>query len=187
MTGKECIRAESLAMRRAMTRSEHRTGSEAIAQRLWILPGFANASSVMTYVSSKDNEVDTRNVIGRLLAEGRGVWVPATRPGRRMAWFSLHGLDELEENAFGIFEPKRREGEGSPPDDAPVLTPGLAFSPHCRRIGYGAGYFDRFLADHAGTAIGLAFQFQIRDDVPSEPHDIPLDVIVTESAVYRRE
>lgn len=184
---KKRIRTESLALRRALTPGEYGALSEAVAARIWTLPEFASARHVMTYVSSKDNEVDTKPMIRRMLDEGRLVWAPAMRPGRRMAWLPLRSLDELAESSFQILEPQPRGSDPAPPDTAAVLTPGLAFSRNCGRIGYGAGYFDRFLANHVGTTIGLAFECQIRDDVPSEPHDVPLDIVVTESAVYRRD
>jgi 5-formyltetrahydrofolate cyclo-ligase len=86
---------------------------------------------------------------------------------------------------YGILEPRRDTREYVvPPDDAPVIVPGIAFSPAGHRIGYGKGYYDRFLAAHHGLKLGLAYEMQIVPSIPSDTHDVPVDLVITETATY---
>jgi 5-formyltetrahydrofolate cyclo-ligase len=131
-----------------------------------------------------DNELDTRGVLAWALGEGKTVLVPVCMPKRAMAWSVLRHFDQLAPSNFGVLEPRADARElVPPPADAPVLVPGIAFDRRGYRIGYGAGYFDRFLAHHAGLKIGLAYECQIIDAVPHEPHDVKMDMIVTERGI----
>jgi len=141
----------------------------------------------LCYVSSKDNEADTHPLIEALIQDGITVLVPIAKPKGVLLWSDLHGLEELEPGRFGILEPRAECVRiVEPPEEGVVIVPGIAFSTDCRRIGYGGGYFDRFLATFRGASIGLAFDMQIADDWQSEPRDVPLDFVVTESRIYCR-
>ncbi len=149
------------------------------------MPCFHRSLLFLSYVSSKDNEVDTHTLIRDLLARRATVLVPVTQPGRVLVWSQLHELEDLAPGRFGILEPKQECLRlVPPPKGGVVIVPGVVFSTDCRRIGYGGGYFDRFLAQYEGTSIGLAFDCQIADDWVSEPHDIPVDFVVTESQLF---
>lgn len=180
------IRARALARRRSLSVEDHRRWSAAIAGRLQGLPEFREASMVLSYVSAKDNEADTHGIISELLSESREVWVPRVAPARRLDWLQLRDWAELAPARFGMLEPAGGAPEPLPPPaDAVCLTPGIAFTREGYRIGYGGGYFDRFLAGFSGTAIGLAFECQLLDTFPREEYDRRVDLVVTESAVYR--
>ena len=184
---KAALRAQCLAARRAMPHDQWARDSAAIRRRLLSLPELAGAGPLLSYVSSKDHEVDTHALLQGFLDAQHPVWVPAMRPGRNLAWVPIRSLDDLAPGPFQILEPRPESVPGDPPPDAaPVLVPGIAFTPDCQRIGYGGGYFDRFLARHRGPAIGLAFDLQIIPAFPASPHDIPLALVVTPSRVYRR-
>jgi len=185
--GKAETRARYLTARRAMAHGKVAAWSEAILARLRTAPEFRDADTVLCYVSSKDNEVDTHGAIQWLLAEGRTVLVPIAEPEGVLGWSRIEGLDELARARFGILEPRPEcRRMTAPPADAVVLVPGIAFAPDGCRVGYGGGYYDRFLAHHAGPAIALAFELQMVDAVDRDPHDVPVDAVVTEKAVYRR-
>jgi len=179
---KHAIRAESLAARRALTPDQAIQKSTAILERLRSLPAFESARALLVYVSSKDNEVDTLHLIRSAIESGRKVLVPvAVTSTREMVWSELRSLDELTPSTFGIMEPKEdcvRPVEHGERDVA--LVPGIAFDAAGRRIGYGGGYYDRFLASFSGKKVALAYELQVYDSIPSEPHDLPVDVIVTE-------
>lgn len=154
-----------------------------IATRLTVIEAFHNAEAILTYVSM-ENEVDTQRLIERLLRSGRMVLVP-TVSGDTLRWSSIQSLDALEPSPFGIPEPRAgQDGVEDFPADAPVLVPGLVFTREGYRLGYGKAFFDRFLSGHEGLAIGLAFDCQVTKAMPIEPHDRPVDVLVTESGVY---
>ena len=182
---KRAIRAEVLAARRALTSDEAAQKSTAILDRLRSLPEFESARALLVYVSSKDNEVDTLRLISSAIESGRKVLVPiAVTSTRQMVWSELRSLDELHKSTFGIMEPKEdcvRPAQHNKSDLA--LVPGIAFDVAGRRIGYGGGYYDRFLAAFSGKKVALAYELQVYESIPSEPHDLPVDVIVTEDRI----
>ena len=161
--------------------------SAEVVERLRRLPVFAAAKGFLVYVASKDNEVDTKPLIRRLLKSIHPVLVPIAQPGGKLVWSRLRKMDELEPGRFGILEPRAdaRRITKQPPDSA-VIVPGVAFSVDGWRIGYGGGYFDRFLADFGGPVIGLAYDVQITTYIENDPHDVPMDFILTETTTYRR-
>nr|HPK00418.1 5-formyltetrahydrofolate cyclo-ligase [Candidatus Hydrogenedentota bacterium] len=120
-------------------------------------------------------------------ASSQPVLVPVTLGKGRMLWSRLESMEELAPAAFGVLEPRPEyRRDMAPPADSVVLVPGLAFTESGWRIGYGGGYFDRFLAEFPGTKIAIAYALQLIPEMPAEAHDIPMDIIVTESRVYRR-
>ena len=186
MLDKQALRKQMLESRRAMALAEVRDKSMAIVKRLHSLEAFQQATRVLTYVASKDNEVDTRPLIESLLPEGKDVLVPIAEPGGHMTWSRLDALSELRPARFGILEPAPEfKRPTSPTAGDVVLVPGVAFAPDGYRIGYGGGYFDRFMAGFPGTKIGLAYDLQIVEKPPVEVHDVPVDMVVTEAKVYR--
>lgn len=183
---KTILRQRLLAERRRLDPADALRRSAAVRDRLWLVPEFLAAKCVFTYVSAKDNEVDTRIVIDWLLAEGREVACPAAAPRHTMAWRQIESLDDLAPGRFGIPEPDAGRCPAiAPGPSTVVLVPGIAFSRNGHRIGYGGGYFDRFLVGFPGTSIGLAYDFQIVNTVPTGPHDIAVNIVVTESATER--
>jgi 5-formyltetrahydrofolate cyclo-ligase len=181
------LRAKYLGLRKAMDPADAESRSAEIIDRLRRLPAFGAAKGFLVYIASKDNEVDTRPLIRSLLKHIHPVLVPIAEPGRKLVWSRLRDMDELEPARFGILEPRpgtRRIAK--PPPDSIVIAPGVAFSVDGWRIGYGGGYFDRFLADFGGPIIGLAYDIQIVTHIDNDPFDIPMDFIVTETTTYRR-
>ena len=181
------LRKKYLEARRALSPQDAADRSAAVIERLESLAAFKRARAVLSYVSSKDNEVDTHSLIGRMLNKGRTVLVPIAQPDRAMEWSKLETLDELAPGRFGILEPRMESRRlMAPPPDSIVIVPGVAFTTDGHRIGYGGGYFDRFLASYKGTSIGVAFDLQIMEPIEMLTHDIPVDLVVTESHVYPR-
>ncbi len=176
-----------LALRRGLAPDDARHRSESVRAQLWLLPEFQAAGRVFAYVSAKDNEVDTCAIITALLEEGREVACPCTAPDRTIAWRQIESLADLLPARYGIPEPRANCPMLWPDSSSVVLVPGIAFTRNGDRIGYGAGYFDRFLAESPGISIGLGYDFQIVDRIPVEPHDVPVHIVVTESAIYRAE
>ncbi len=184
MKSKSELRKECRSRRDGLSRAEILGKSQSIRERLSALPEFASAQQVLTYVSM-GSEVDTHGVIRSLLKGRRTVLVPIAEDDGTLHWARLERLEDLEPGAFGVLEPRPdRRRPVEPPDDALVIVPCVAFAPSGHRLGHGKGYFDRFLADRRGTSIGLAFETQKAEDLPAESHDVPLDIVVTESRCY---
>ena len=134
------------------------------------------------------NEVDTSVAVTRALDEGKTVVVPrVVWEARRLVPIVLSGLDcPMQTDHYGLREPI--ETEPISPDKIDlVVTPGLAFDLHGRRLGRGGGFYDRFLKTPSLTApsCGLALAVQLIDQVPTERHDVTLDMLVTDSGVWR--
>jgi 5-formyltetrahydrofolate cyclo-ligase len=115
------------------------------------------------------------------------VLVPVVRGPGEMLWSRLETWDDLARGHFGLLEPRGdRTRPSTPPPGAICLVPGIAFTPDGGRIGYGGGYFDRFLIYFDGFTAGMAFNVQMRDALPLDECDVRVHAVVTESAVYRR-
>ena len=184
---KSATRRDRLAARRALAPEEAARLGACIFSRVSELPEVAGAECVLANVSSKDNEVDTHALIGWLLSRERLVLVPVAQAGGVLVWSRLFALDELVPQRFGILEPRPGLCRPTPPPPAAVcIVPGVAFTRDGWRIGYGGGYFDRFLVGFPGAKVALAYEVQMVDHIPAASHDIPVDAVVTERAVYWR-
>lgn len=187
---KDAIRQRFLEARRNLLPEEVRASAEAIEARLWDMGPYQDAAIVYGYAASKDNEVDTLPMLGRVLAAKKQLMLPATEPGGIMAWQQVTDLSRLVRRRFGILEP---EPECTSPvrkhDRAVALVPGIVFGVRGERIGYGGGYFDRFLEGFWGEKVALAYDMQVEKRLPCEAHDVLMDYIVTPSRIIdcRRE
>jgi len=173
--------------RRGLSPEERRSASRRIIAACRSLPAFAQAQIVCTYVSFRE-EVETIELVSSLLAEGRRVAVPVHLHGvvQPQIFAEISSLDELVPSRFGVPQPPREAARFLPTAAIPVfLVPGLAFDPSGRRLGYGLGFYDRAFAAAAPGAlkIGLAFELQVLESVPADPHDVPMDFVVTEQRV----
>lgn len=179
------IAATKHQLRESMRRSKStRTPAQAAQSQRWLdeilaqLLRHLKPRVVFAYLAKAD-EAGTRTVIDRLLAADVTLVVPSLVDRTRMVATRFPGWDALRPGALGILTPPSKEACTDSVDL--VLVPGLAFSPRGGRLGYGAGYYDRWLAGHpAATRVGLGFEFQLSEQVPLAPHDEPLDYVVTE-------
>lgn len=180
---KSLLRAEVLARRAAQ--GEKEALSRRIVQRLFSLPAYQSAQTVLFYVDVR-SEVRTRWAFPEVLAADKDLVVPYC-VGSELELFRLRGLEELRPGRFGILEPEPRlrdrpERKVLPGELDLLIVPGVAFDRTGGRLGHGMGFYDRLLSRIRPEAakIGLAFECQIVPAVPTEPHDVPLDTIITE-------
>ena len=184
-TDKQTIRESLLPQRDALTADEVATASAAIRERLVASPYYPEAGCVNCYVSF-GREVDTHHLINRALGDGKRVSVPLCQEGRQLIHREIRSLDDLSPSRFGLLEPTNPDlPEVDPLQFDLVLIPGLAFDLSGNRIGFGAGYYDGFLSRISSPKVALAYDFQVLDTIPTEPHDIPLDAIITQSRILR--
>jgi len=156
---------------------------QAIYEQVVAWSVFQVAHCVACYVSM-DNEVDTHRLIASALKMGKQVCVPVTRAKGVMHFQEIFGLDELRPIRFGLLEPVYQAEKVVGPDDLDlVVVPGIAFDRQGNRLGFGGGFYDRFLAQCAATRVGLAYAFQVVDAVPTKGHDIRMDGLITEHEV----
>lgn len=180
MEEKKNIRKVVFAERKGHTDQEIREMSRMITEKVTALPEFKNAERILAY-ADYNHEVQTSEIIREALRQGKEVAVPKVR-GQEMDFLKIRDLSVLEPGYFGIPEPV--SGEIADWQDALMVMPGVAFDTENRRVGYGGGFYDRYLEKHPGLyTVALAFEFQIMDQVPFEPTDIRPRVIVTEKRV----
>tara|TARA_Y100001970_G_C14253277_1_gene873370 strand:- start:1637 stop:2203 length:567 start_codon:yes stop_codon:yes gene_type:complete len=143
---------------------------------------FENANSVHTYISKK-NEPRTKRIIKLCWELSKNVNVPYVIPGQNKLFHSeLNSFSDLRIGSFGVLEPSSKKNISSQKKSFDlVIVPGVAFDMNGSRIGYGKGYYDRFLKNINAFRLALAFDFQVLEKIPTENHDIPINGIITES------
>ncbi|HEU4699069.1 MAG TPA: 5-formyltetrahydrofolate cyclo-ligase [Gemmatimonadales bacterium] len=188
---KATLRRRALAVRDALAETERVARSEAIHARLEALDAWHRAGTLCTYVGIR-SEVATLPLLADALATGRRVAVPACE-GEVLRLVHLDSLDELTPARFGLLEPAPEvcllEGRTCAVEAVDLfVVPGVAFDRAGGRLGFGRGYYDRLLAGARPDAVrvGLAFEAQLVERVPTDPYDVPMDLVITEAAVHRR-
>ena len=166
--------------------SEREMKSDAIFSKVIALDEWEEATCIGITIS-RVFEVDTRKLIEQAWCEGKKVAVPRCKHGsREMDFYLFSSLDQLELGYAGIFEPKVKETELILSSDIDLLIlPGMAFTTDGDRLGFGGGYYDRFLSTYEGKLMALAFDFQMLAFVPVEGHDVPVNLIVTEERAIK--
>jgi len=185
MDGKREIRRRILTLRNAMPPGSIAVKSGEIVRRLTELREIRNSSTLMVFLSF-GSEILTDDLIRWGWEEGKRIVVPLCRPeGRELTPCLVNGFDELEAGHYGIREPKADRLLVVPPGEIDaVLVPAVAFDRRGYRVGYGGGYYDRFLpkVPHA-VRIGAAFACQIVPEVPIDLYDVQVERIATEEGI----
>lgn len=175
---KKTLRKETIAAMKQMPESVKTQADEELTQRLLELPAFQEAKTLATYLSF-DHEVSTASLIEVALQLGKRVCVPRTYPQGRME-FVEYDPDILEKTRFGLLEPNE---QGKVVDKAVIdliHVPGLVFQSKGYRIGYGGGYYDRYLADFAGKTVSTIYSIQQKEFQPDVFDQAVQEVLVYE-------
>ncbi|MEN8257519.1 MAG: 5-formyltetrahydrofolate cyclo-ligase [Thermodesulfobacteriota bacterium] len=184
---RNALRQEMLSRRDGLAGQVRQEKSRALAERLGHLESFAQASAILFFVSFR-SEVDTFFLMRQALERGVQVAAPLTlTKEKKLQVFAIRDLDtDLVSGYQGIWEPDPEGCTLLPPSSLDlVVVPGSVFDRQGGRMGYGGGYYDRFLAEDAPQAIrvGICFDLQLVDKVPMASHDQYLDFVVTESHI----
>lgn len=208
MESRNTLRAAALAARKSLTPDRRLIASTQVAMNLLSLPVVDRAHAIALYLALPE-EVSTLPLIDRLRRRTHPplLAAPVIQPPRRLAMYPLpQDLSVLEKGPLRILQPLPQGQEPLPPTsfDA-ILIPGVAFDSEGHRLGFGAGYYDRYLAQFryatreadgpsgppASPAIprpqliGVCFSVQLLPAIPAAAHDIPMDLVVTEDTVLR--
>lgn len=181
------IRQEMIARRRSLSGEEIAQKGRSILRHLLALPEYREARLVHSFVSMP-GEVDTRALVKEALASGKRVAVPVVEKGRRnLRHAEIGALGDLRpEGSWGLYQPPPEHIRAVDAGEVDlVVVPGLAFDLRGNRIGFGAGYYDRFLGGVAAAKVAVAYAFQVLPSVPVTGQDVPVDVIVTEEGAHR--
>jgi 5-formyltetrahydrofolate cyclo-ligase len=169
-------------LRSAIPTEDRARFGELVEANLFALPKVAAARTVLLFYSF-GSEVATRGMAERALAEGKRLLLPYLDEGGMEA-AEVRSRDDLIPSGYGPREPVRRVAV-DPAEVDVVVAPGLAFDRQGRRLGYGGGHYDRYLArlGSAATRIGIGFSVQVVDRVPDGPGDETVDLVVTDEGV----
>ena len=163
-----------------MSLKDYEEKSQTICNTLLQEPSIKEGKTIALTISVFP-EVDTRGIISELWAMGKRVVVPkCDHNTKQMLFFNLTTFDELVPAPMGLFEPNPLITSSIKYKQIDVcIVPGIVFDQQGYRIGYGGGYYDRFLPHFNGKKISIAFNEQLVNEVPYELHDIPIDLLIT--------
>jgi 5-formyltetrahydrofolate cyclo-ligase len=162
--------------KRTMTREQIDSASQRLAQLLFETDLYKNASVLYGYMPY-NQEVNTLLILERALRDGKRVAVPKVY-GDTMNFIYLEDLSQVAPSSMGIPEPIADEPIARD-ERALVLMPGLAFDKAGNRMGYGGGYYDKFLAaEPTHPTVALCYDFQLVDTIPTDVYDIPVDLVI---------
>jgi 5-formyltetrahydrofolate cyclo-ligase len=182
LSQKKAIRNRILITRDSLSMAEWAEKSEAICSAIKSIKEYSAAQSILFFMPFR-GEVDIKPLIEKALQQGRRCALPKCGKGGSLKLFSISNLSaDVEPGMFGITEPKECMCEYTCDKFSVIIIPGVAFDRQGRRIGYGAGYYDRLLAKAArgSLIIAPAFALQVLAELPHGGHDVPVDIIVTE-------
>lgn len=177
---KKELRTKMKLLRESLNEAEVLEKSKTIHRTLFSLPEFNKYDNVFIYNSFK-NEVDTQFIIDKLLALGKNVYLPKLE-NKRMFTVKINKDTKYGLNSLKVEEPI---GEKIELQNFVAILPCLAVDRKCNRLGFGGGYYDRFLSNHNCLKIALAYDFQIFDTIPSESFDVKMDFIISNNEFIR--
>lgn len=179
------LRGEIKSWRRNLAPEWKAAADEKIRGRVLGLREYAACTTLLTYVSLPI-EVDTLGLIARAFADGKRVAAPRCIEGtHEMEFYEVVSMDDLAPQAFGVLEPvKERCRLLTDFSGSACLVPALAYDRAGYRLGYGAGYYDRFLSVYPGPKIGLVYAQNLRRSLWKGRYDVPVDLIVTETRLF---
>lgn len=173
---KQALRRSIREQKRAMTEEEISVRSKTLGKLLAASPAYQNARTIYGYLPY-NQEVRTVPMLEQALRDGKKVAVPKVY-GDEMKFLYIEDLSQVAKGYAGIPEPTA-DGPAADDPTALVLMPGLAFDPQGHRIGYGGGFYDKFLAaEPSHPTLALCYAFQMLEHLETEAHDIPVDWVL---------
>lgn len=183
---KKQIRRDILKIRRDMNIEIKDSYDKIIEEKFFKSSFYKEAQNIFIYISY-DSEINTKRIISRAIKEGKNIYVPRTEFSTKlMNAVKINNFDNLIESRYGILEPKKEEPFINPNDLDLIVVPGVAFDKNGGRVGYGAGYYDRYFKriDNQNkfrvTKFALIYDFQLIDEVPTDEEDVLVDAVLTE-------
>lgn len=180
---KRSIRAALLQQRAELSPARRDLQSRAAQTRVLNLSAF-NAADTLALYSPIRNEVDTRLLADAVLRDGKRLCFPCV-DGETLRFYAVNSTTELQRGCFGVSEPQQAGGDVAAEQIDFLLVPGVAFDPLGHRLGYGRGFFDRFLhaSGYSGCRVALGYDFQVVERLPAEEHDQVFDLLVTDKRI----
>lgn len=145
-------------------------------------------AKVIGITLSTDIEWDTYGIIDQAWRENKDVYIPITdEAAHTMRYCLIHSFDDLQLGAYNLYEPSNQDAKYQCDKSAIdlMIVPGVVFDQHGYRIGFGKGYFDRFLSDYQHQTVSILAEFQLIEEIPINAYDISVDYLVTEAKIHQ--
>lgn len=169
------LRKQVLKEMKAISQEQKQAIEQALTERLLHHPFYQEAKVIATYLSFP-HEFQTQGLIEQALRDGKKVLIPKTYSKGRMD-FVVYDLQQLVKTSFGLLEPQGNLEVVDASQIDLIHVPGLAFTMEGYRIGYGGGYYDRYLEQFTGHTLSTVYHYQVQDFIP-ENHDIPVQEVL---------
>lgn len=181
METKKEIRQHIISRRKEMDPLAWQEATQKITEKIINHPRFLEETDIYCY-ANYNGEVGTEQIMEEAWKLGKHVWLPKVE-GREMEFYLVESRNELKPGAYGILEPVTdHKADGK---EGLLIMPGVAFDEEGRRIGYGGGFYDKYLEKHPNLlTVAVAFELQIYQEIPCEEHDIKPRKVVTEEHIY---
>lgn len=175
-------RRQAKAARNALSEQEVSAHSRCIFDKLKEMHEYRNCCQILAYVDC-NREVSTAGFIQTCLNDGKRVALPRVTAAGIMDFYEIHDLSELTAGSFGILEPVGGRRFLPEPDGFTLMIlPGVAFDHFCHRVGYGGGYYDRYLRDKPWIfTVAVCHEIQLLEEIKTEEHDISPNLLITEN------
>lgn len=188
MEDKSNFRKNVIKKRKSIEKSLISSNSRLIFENLLKLGLFDGRSNIMVYLDF-NNEVETKPIIDHLFSTSKNVLVPiSVVKTKQLVVSKIESLDDVEVRTYGIREPRPEKVDPVEHDQIDlVIVPGVAFDEDGFRLGYGGGFYDRFIKNLRPDCISvaIAFEYQVFKEVPKEDHDISVDFLITEKRIIK--
>lgn len=180
---KKLLRQQLRIQRRAYPNDKRLAASTNIAKKLFESDEYKNSDAVLVFISTRI-EVDTSLIIQRVLKDKKTLAAPKCNTSDTSMVFNvIHSSEDLEYGAYDIMEPKSYCETVIPTEKSLCIVPGLAYDINGQRIGFGRGYYDRFLEKFVGISCGVCFEEFIFNEILAEPTDVPINMLVSQNRI----
>ncbi|MEN2765981.1 5-formyltetrahydrofolate cyclo-ligase [Ornithinibacillus xuwenensis] len=179
---KRTLRENMITKLKALPINERKAIEEQLRSNLLNSSLWKNSNTIGITIS-KGFEWDTQLIIEEGWRQGKSIVVPKCFPNdKELVFYRLHSFNELESVYYNLLEPKPNDQNKTTKEQIDLLlVPGIVYDERGYRIGFGGGYYDRFLFDYNSQTVSLLSTMQLSDNVPVEPHDIPVQHLLTEN------
>lgn len=183
---KEKLRKEVKERRKKISKEGNRKKSKKIKEKLFNLKEYQDAKTILFYVSY-NGEVFTHQMIKEGITNKKNIIVPISdKKKKKLILSKLKNWNDLSIGSYEILEPKKEKiDKASLKEIDLIIVPGIAFDLKGNRLGHGKGYYDRLLKKTDAVKIALCFEFQIKENIPTDKYDVPVDIIITENKIIR--
>ncbi len=182
---KKILRKRLLEKRKSLDKTEKAKWDKIISEKIINSDYWQKAEQVLVF-SSTDDEFDTKHIIECCKAQSKEIFYPlCTDRNGNMEFFKVDSADDLVLGMYNIFEPKSTCEKYIQKEDDLVIVPCLSADRKKNRIGYGKGYYDRFLKDFNGVSVSPCYDILLEDEIPTDKYDMKINIIVTDKEVIQ--